>query len=191
MRRERTETARSALERWWAALVVLAASGFLLARLAPDVHGKPLFEDEAVVGQIAVHGVVSVVRTVIWDRGGAPLHFVLAHVVLTADGSVWALRWLSVVAAVATVPVAFDLGRRVGGREIGALAAVVCASSRSSRRGRRSRSPPPAHGCCRQRIPTGASCSRWWGSSPSSRGGAGLLAWRCPPSRSWPPPRCS
>lgn len=129
MRRERTETARSALERWWAVLVVLAASGFLLVRLAPDVHGKPLFEDEAVVGQIAMHGVVSMLRTVIWDRGGAPLHFVLAHVVLTADGSAWALRWLSVIAAIATVPVAFDLGRRVGGREIGALAAVVCASS--------------------------------------------------------------
>ena len=129
MRRERTEAARSALERGWAGLVVLAASVFLLVRLVPDVHGKPLFEDEAVVGQVAVHGVVSVVRTVIWDRGGAPLHFVLAHVVLTVAGSVWALRWLSVVAAVLTVPVAFDLGRRVGGREIGALAAVVCASS--------------------------------------------------------------
>jgi hypothetical protein len=120
---------RSALERWWAALVVLAASGFLLYRLAPDVHGKPLFEDEAIVGQLAVHGVTDVVRTVIWDRGGAPLHFVLAHVVLTMVGSAAALRWLSVVAAIATVPVAFDLGRRVADRQVGALAAVVCASS--------------------------------------------------------------
>jgi hypothetical protein len=129
MRRERTVAARSAPKRWWTALVVLAASVFLLVRLAPDVHGRPLFEDEAVVGQIAMHGVVAVVRTVIWDRGGAPLHFVLAHVVLTVVGSVWALRWLSVIAAIATVPVTFDLGRRVGGREVGALAAVVCASS--------------------------------------------------------------
>jgi hypothetical protein len=120
---------RRELERAWAALVVLAAGVFLLIRLAPDVHGKPLFEDEAIVGQISVHGVVGVVRTVIWDRGGAPLHFVLAHLVLSADGSAAALRWLSVAAAVATVPVAFDLGRRVGGREIGALAAVICASS--------------------------------------------------------------
>ena len=99
------------------------------SRVAPDVHGKPLFEDEAIVGQISVHGIVSVLRTVIWDRGGAPLHFVLAHVVLLGVDSAAALRWLSVIAAVATLPVAFDLGRRVGGRQIGALAAVVCASS--------------------------------------------------------------
>jgi Dolichyl-phosphate-mannose-protein mannosyltransferase len=127
MRRERP--LRSALDRYGAALVVAAASVFLLVRLAPDVRGKPLFEDEAIVGQIAVHGVVSVLRTVIWDRGGAPLHFVLAHVVLSVDGSAAALRWLSVIAAIATVPVTFDLGRRVGGQQIGALAAVVCASS--------------------------------------------------------------
>jgi hypothetical protein len=92
-------------------------------------RGKPLFEDEAIVGQISVHGIVSVLRTVIWDRGGAPLHFVLAHVVLLGVDSAAALRWLSVVAAVATLPVAFDLGRRVGGRQIGALAAAVCAAS--------------------------------------------------------------
>jgi hypothetical protein len=35
-----------------AAAAVLGATGFLLARLAPDVHGKPLFEDEAVSGLI-------------------------------------------------------------------------------------------------------------------------------------------
>ncbi len=127
MRRERQ--LRSALDRYGAALVVAAASLFLLVRLAPDVRGKPLFEDEAIVGQVSVHGVVSVLRTVIWDRGGAPLHFVLAHMVLSVDGSATALRWLSVIAAIATVPVTFDLGRRVGGRQIGALAAVICAGS--------------------------------------------------------------
>jgi hypothetical protein len=120
---------RRQLDRSWSALVVLAASVFLLVRLAPDVHGKPLFEDEAIVGQVAAHGVSSVLRTVIWDRGGAPLHFVLAHLVLSVVGSAAALRWLSVVAAILTVPVAFDLGRRVGGRAVGALASVVCASS--------------------------------------------------------------
>src|ERR687892_2113904 len=29
---------------------VSAALGYLVARVAPDVHGKPLFEDEAVAG---------------------------------------------------------------------------------------------------------------------------------------------
>jgi hypothetical protein len=43
---------------------------FLLVRPAPDVRGTPLFEGEAIAGQISVHGVVSVLRTVIWNRGG-------------------------------------------------------------------------------------------------------------------------
>jgi hypothetical protein len=128
-RRSRDEAALALFERFWPGLVVLAAGVFLLVRVAPDVHGKPLFEDEAIVAQISVHGIVGVLQTVIWDRGGAPLHFVLAHVVLLGVDSAAALRWLSVVAAVATLPVAFDLGRRVGGRQIGALAAVVCAAS--------------------------------------------------------------
>jgi hypothetical protein len=113
----------------WASAVVLASSLLLLWRLAPDVHGKPLFEDEAIVGQISTHGMRSVIRTVMWDRGGAPLHFVLAHVALDVSDTATALRWLSVVAAVATVPVAYDLGRRIDGPWIGAVAAVVCASS--------------------------------------------------------------
>jgi hypothetical protein len=131
MRRARflPEAPLALVERAWAALVVLAAGVFLLVRLAPDVRGKPLFEDEAIVGQVSVHGIASVLRTVIWDRGGAPLHFALAHVVLQVAGSAAALRWLSVVAAIATVPVAFDLGRRVGDSTVGALAAVVCAAS--------------------------------------------------------------
>ncbi len=107
------EAARASAERVWAGAVVLAAAAFLAIRLAPDVRGTPLFEDEAIVGQISVHGVVDVVRTVVWDRGGAPLHFVAAHVVLEVVDSAAALRWLSVAAAVATVPVTFDLGRRL------------------------------------------------------------------------------
>jgi hypothetical protein len=125
----RGESALALCARCWPAIVVLVSGVFLLIRVAPDVRGKPLFEDEAIVGQVSVHGAVSVLRTVIWDRGGAPLHFVLAHLVLSVVDSATALRWLSVVAAIATLPVAFDLGRRIGGREVGALAAVVCASS--------------------------------------------------------------
>jgi mannosyltransferase len=103
--------------------------GFLLYQLAPDVRDKPLYEDEAVAGLIAMRPLSEVLDTVMADRGGAPLHFVLAHAVFWIDASADALRWLSVVAAVAAVPLCFDLGRRLGGTGAGLVAAAVAASS--------------------------------------------------------------
>lgn len=70
-----------------------------------------------------------VVETVMLDRGGAPLHFVLTHGVFVVDTSAEALRWLSVVCALAAVPLCFDLGRRLGGQAAGLVAAAVVASS--------------------------------------------------------------
>jgi Dolichyl-phosphate-mannose-protein mannosyltransferase len=70
-----------------------------------------------------------VLDTVMVDRGGAPLHFVLTHVVFWVDASAEALRWLSVVAALAAIPVCFDLGRRLAGPSAGIVAAAVAASS--------------------------------------------------------------
>jgi 4-amino-4-deoxy-L-arabinose transferase-like glycosyltransferase len=103
--------------------------GFLLYRLAPDVRGKPYYEDEAVSGLIAMRPLGEVLDTVILDRGGAPLHFVLAHAAFWVDTSADALRWLSVTAALASVPLCFDLARRLGGNEAGVVAAAVAASS--------------------------------------------------------------
>ena len=73
---------------------------------------------------IAARPLGEVVET-IWDRGGAPAHFLLAHLVLRVDPSPEALRWLSVVCALATVPLCLDLARRVAGPLAGAVAAVV------------------------------------------------------------------
>ena len=101
----------------------------LLARLAPDVRGKELYEDEAIAGLIAMRPFPEVLDTVLIDRGGAPLHFVLTHVTFWVDTSPEALRWLSVVFAVATVPLCFDLGRRLDGTGAGVVAAAVAASS--------------------------------------------------------------
>lgn len=107
-----------------AGLVVLAI------RILGDVRGKPLFEDEAVAGLIAARPFGEMLYTVWWERGGAPLHFVLGHLALAPDGSPYALRWLSVVFALATIPVAWDIGRRLGGHvAAGASALVVSASS--------------------------------------------------------------
>ncbi|HET9323303.1 MAG TPA: hypothetical protein VFO03_05440 [Gaiellaceae bacterium] len=108
---------------------VAALCGLLLYRVAPDVKGKPFYEDEAVAGLISMRPVGELLDTVMADRGGAPLHFLLAHAVFWIDTSAEALRWLSVACAVAAVPLCFDLGRRLGGTAAGLVAAAVAASS--------------------------------------------------------------
>ncbi|MEX0817050.1 MAG: hypothetical protein WD027_06375 [Gaiellales bacterium] len=107
----------------------LAGAGFLLARLVGDVEEKPLFEDEAVSGLISARPFGEVIVTTLWDRGGAPLHFVLAHIAFLVDTSPETLRALSVVFAVAALPLCFDLARRLGGPVAGGAAALVAAGS--------------------------------------------------------------
>src|SRR5437870_5067783 len=110
-------------------LPAFAALVLLLVRLARDVRGKPLIEDEAVTGLIGARPLRELLGVVLWDRGGAPLHFVLVHVVLAFDSSADALRWLSVVLAACTVLVCFELGRRLAGSVAGATAAIAGATS--------------------------------------------------------------
>jgi hypothetical protein len=101
----------------------------LLVRLVPDVTGKPWHEDEAVAGLISAQPLPDVLRTVVADRGGAPLHFLLAHAAFAVDGSPTTLRWLSVVFGLATVFVCHDLARRLAGRLAGLTAATLAATS--------------------------------------------------------------
>ena len=101
----------------------------LLARLVPDVTRKPWHEDEAVAGLISARPLPDVIHTVVVDRGGAPLHFLLAHVAFAIDGSATTLRWLSVVFALATVIVCHDLARLLAGRLAGLTAASLAATS--------------------------------------------------------------
>ncbi|MEK6274897.1 MAG: hypothetical protein AABM30_06100 [Actinomycetota bacterium] len=105
------------------------AFGLLLFRLARDVHGKPLVEDEAVAGLIGARPLGELLATVVWDRGGAPLHFLLVHVVLAFDSSADALRWVSVALAAGAAVTCFELGRRLGGPVAGAAAAIAGATS--------------------------------------------------------------
>jgi hypothetical protein len=108
---------------------LLAGAGILLARILDDVHDKPLFEDEAVSGLISARPLGEVIETVMWERGGGPLHFVVSHVALAFDSSPFALRWLSLVFALAALPLCWDVGRRLGGPVAGAVAALVAATS--------------------------------------------------------------
>jgi hypothetical protein len=101
----------------------------LLYHLVRDAAGKPVYDDEALAGLIAARPLTEVVETVIGDRGGAPLHFVLAHITLALDPSPVALRALSIVFAVGAVALCYDVGRRLGGHVAGAVAAAVAAAS--------------------------------------------------------------
>ncbi len=112
-----------------ASAALAAAVALLLQQLWFDVSEKPLFEDEAVAGLVAARPVAELLGTVMWDRGGAPLHFLVAHAGFSLGGDWETLRWLSVAAALASVPVCFDLGRRLGGPPAGAVAALVTATS--------------------------------------------------------------
>ena len=103
------------------ALAIAGATAFLLARLWPDVGGKPFHEDEAVAGLISSRPLGDLLHTVVLDRGGAPLHFLLAHTALAIDPTPEAVRWVSVLFALATVPLCYDLTRRVAGRSRGVL----------------------------------------------------------------------
>jgi hypothetical protein len=111
------------------ALAVTAAIGSLLVRVLPDIAGKPWHEDEAVAGLISARPLGEAIHTVLLDRGGAPLHFVLAHAAFAVDGSPRTLRWLSLVFALATIPLCYDLARRVAGQFAGLTAAALAATS--------------------------------------------------------------
>ena len=120
----RRETARAA-----PALALTGSIAFLLVRLLPDVTGKPWQEDEAVAGLVSAQPVGELLHTVVLDRGGAPLHFLLAHGAFALDGSPQTLRWLSLVFALATIPLCYDLARRVAGELAGFTAAALAATS--------------------------------------------------------------
>jgi Dolichyl-phosphate-mannose-protein mannosyltransferase len=108
---------------------VAGACAYLLVELVPDVDSKPLFEDEAVSGLISARPLGEVLVTTLWDRGGAPLHFVLVHFAFLFDSSAEALRWISVVFSLGAVVLCYDLGRRLDGRVAGVAAAIVAAAS--------------------------------------------------------------
>jgi dolichyl-phosphate-mannose-protein mannosyltransferase len=108
---------------------LVAAIGVLLYRLLPDVRGLPYHSDEAVSGLVAVRPFGEMLDIVVTERGGPPLHYLLAHLALAIETSPTGLRALSVAAAVAAVPFIYDLGRRLGGPVAGGGAALVAVFS--------------------------------------------------------------
>src|SRR6476659_5008272 len=97
------------------ALALAGLMALLFARLWPDIGGKPFHEDEAVAGLISARPLGELLHTVVLERGGAPLHFLLVNAALSIDTTPESLRCLSLVFALATVPLCYDLTRRLAG----------------------------------------------------------------------------
>jgi Dolichyl-phosphate-mannose-protein mannosyltransferase len=111
------------------AISLCFACAYLLAQLVPELDDQPLHIDEAVTGETATKPLADLLATVIGDRGGPPLHYLAAYVSLRIEPTADMLRWPSVVFALGTVVVCWDLGRRISGPVAGAAAALVAATS--------------------------------------------------------------
>ena len=99
-------------------------AAFLLARLT----AWPPHEDETLALFVGGRSLGEVLDTVLDERGGAPLHFLLAAVAAHSGGGLIALRLVSLVFAVASVPLIAMLAARLTDR-VTALVATVLASS--------------------------------------------------------------
>jgi hypothetical protein len=105
--------------------VVLAATAFLLHQLM----AWPPHEDETLALFTGRDSLAGVVEHVTRDRGGAPLHFLLAWVVAHLGFGLGGLRLLSAVFAIASLPLVAALGTRLADARVGFVATLVVAPS--------------------------------------------------------------
>jgi hypothetical protein len=102
-----------------------AAVGILLAT---RLRAYPPHEDEVLALFVGRDSLGGLLDTVLTERGGAPLHYLVAWAVVHAGGGLDALRLVSLACAVASIPLMAALAARlVGPRR--ALAATVLASA--------------------------------------------------------------
>jgi hypothetical protein len=105
--------------------VTVAAAAFLLHQLM----AWPPHEDETLalfVGRDSLPGVVDHVTR---DRGGAPLHFLVAWAVAHLGFGLGGLRLASAAFALASLPLVALLGRRLAGQAVALVATAIFASS--------------------------------------------------------------
>jgi hypothetical protein len=103
----------------------LAVAAFVAARL----HAWPPHEDETLALFVGRGSIGTLLEIVLGERGGAPLHFLFAFLVAHVGGGLTALRLVSALFAVASIPVIALLAARLSGRTIGLLTAGLAAAS--------------------------------------------------------------
>jgi mannosyltransferase len=114
-------------ETFWLGVAACAAAvtAFLLARLT----AWPPHEDETLALFVGRESLSDLLSTVQGERGGAPLHFLVAWLVAHLGGGVEALRLCSALFAVASVPAMAALCARLAGRATALIATVLVSGS--------------------------------------------------------------
>jgi Dolichyl-phosphate-mannose-protein mannosyltransferase len=127
-----TTSAVQRVVRWASAnayrLGVAGIAAALAAFLLAQGMRWPPHEDETLVFFVSRQPLGDLFSTVFEERGGAPLHFLLAHAV----GGWWGLsglRLISVVFAVASIPVIAALAARLTDRRTALVATAIAAAS--------------------------------------------------------------
>src|SRR5437773_2742338 len=108
-----------------AAACAAAVGSFLIVQLM----AWPPHEDETLALFVGRKSISGLFDTVLDQRGGAPLHFVLAWIVAHASGGLVGLRLVSAIFATASIPIVALLGVRVAGRATGLATTVICSAS--------------------------------------------------------------
>jgi hypothetical protein len=98
---------------------------FLLLRL----HALPPHEDETLAFFLSHGSFRDMLATVLGERGGAPLHYLLAYLAGLIDPGLTSLRLISVAFAVASMPAIAALVARLADRRTALLATLVAAVS--------------------------------------------------------------
>jgi hypothetical protein len=117
------------LRRRWFELGVAACGLGVGSFLIVQLTAWPPHEDETLALFVGRKSLGGLLDTVLDQRGGAPLHFVLAWIVAHAGGGLVGLRLISAIFATAAVPVVALLGARIAGRATGLAATVLCSGS--------------------------------------------------------------
>ena len=121
--------ARPWLAAHWFPLGVAAITTATAVFLFHQLLAWPPHEDEALPLFIGRHPLDEMFQVVLEERGGAPLHFLLAWTVAHLELGLGGLRAVSAIFAVASLPVVALLLARLGGRVAALAGTLLLASS--------------------------------------------------------------
>jgi hypothetical protein len=107
------------------AAITVGLATFLLLRL----HALPPHEDETLVFFISQGSLGDMLGTVLGERGGAPLHYLLAYIAGLVEPGLTSLRLISVAFAVASMPAIAALVARLTDRRTALLSTLLAAVS--------------------------------------------------------------